>query len=66
LVICRNSAKGQAFFFALFVVPLFLPEQRQPCLADLFFRLNLPPMLGAPPATRSWVHGLEWALPRWA
>lgn len=54
----------QAFFFVLFVVLLFAGLQRQEVnpLADLFFRINPLSALTAMLASRSWIHGFEFAL----
>lgn len=54
----------QALFFGLFVALLFAGLQRQAASAwaDLFFRANPLSALTAMLASRSWLHGFEWAL----
>src|SRR5512142_1083193 len=60
----RVRQGSQILFFALFIFLLFAGLQRREVnpLADLFYRVNPLSALSAMIASRSWIHGMEWAL----
>jgi polyferredoxin len=60
----RVRQGSQILFFALFIFLLFAGLQRREVnpLADLFFRVNPLSAMTAMIASRSWIHGMEWAL----